>query len=111
MVTILGGGSLRRKSLRALLHLQRIFQKVLATQTNITSDVRDFLPFEAVEVIHYTRRVVFKLQRTEESLWDAFFKCKFPIPNLLKFLSGKSGNTHFEQALWNSDAATLWSTF
>lgn len=85
MVTILGGGPSRRKSLRPPFHLQRTFHKVLATQTNISSDVRDLLPSEAVEVIHYTRRVVFKLQCVEESLWDAFFKCKFPIPNLLKF--------------------------
>ena len=39
----------------------------------IAHDVTSFLPFEAVEVIYYSRRVVFKLQHAEESLWDTFF--------------------------------------
>ena len=42
-------------------------------RTNIAHDVTSFLPFEAVEVIYYSTRVVFKLQHAEESLRDTFF--------------------------------------
>lgn len=108
METILGAGNLLVDRAWEPLHRQHPF-RVLAVWTNITHDVTSFLPFEAVEVIYYSTRVVFKLQRAEESLWDTFFfQCRVPIPSPLQFWARKSGNTNFEQAIGDFGGSHHW---